>query len=93
MVRGEPTVITKGNQRRSFQFTTVIIDHTTTSASGTARRVERWNAEGFTFVHAPVFMGPQNALSVHVSNVKAKLGADSRLEMALRARDMGLVKA
>jgi predicted ATPase/DNA-binding CsgD family transcriptional regulator len=29
--------------------------------------------------------------SVHVSNIKAKLGLASRLEVALRARDMGLV--
>jgi DNA-binding NarL/FixJ family response regulator len=28
---------------------------------------------------------------VHVSNIKAKLGLASRLEVALRARDMGLV--
>jgi 3-hydroxyisobutyrate dehydrogenase len=40
----------------------LIVDHTTTSPSGTSARVERWNARGFSFVHAPVFMGPQNAL-------------------------------
>lgn len=40
----------------------VIVDHTTTTASGTIARADRWNAAGFTFVHAPVFMGPQNAL-------------------------------
>lgn len=40
----------------------VIVDHTTTSASGTAARVLRWTERGFTFVHAPVFMGPKNAL-------------------------------
>jgi 3-hydroxyisobutyrate dehydrogenase len=39
----------------------VIVDHTTTSASGAAARVERWKSRGMTFVHAPVFMGPQNA--------------------------------
>lgn len=39
-----------------------IVDHTTTSASGTAARVLRWQERGLTFVHAPVFMGPQNAL-------------------------------
>ncbi|HSO33716.1 MAG TPA: NAD(P)-dependent oxidoreductase [Labilithrix sp.] len=40
----------------------VIVDHTTTSASGTAARAARWAERGITFVHAPVFMGPQNAL-------------------------------
>ncbi len=40
----------------------VIVDHTTTSASGTVARQARWAARGVTFVHAPVFMGPQNAL-------------------------------
>jgi 3-hydroxyisobutyrate dehydrogenase len=40
----------------------VIVDHTTTSPTGTAARAIRWDARGFTFVHAPVFMGPQNAL-------------------------------
>ncbi len=39
-----------------------IVDHTTTSSSGTAARVARWQELGVTFVHAPVFMGPQNAL-------------------------------
>ncbi|OJY26780.1 MAG: 6-phosphogluconate dehydrogenase [Myxococcales bacterium 68-20] len=40
----------------------LIVDHTTTSASGTALRVARWNERGHRLVHAPVFMGPQNAL-------------------------------
>jgi 3-hydroxyisobutyrate dehydrogenase len=40
----------------------VIVDHTTTSASGTVARAARWAERGVTFVHAPVFMGPQNAL-------------------------------
>ena len=41
---------------------TWIVDHTTTSASGTAERVKRWTERGITYQHAPVFMGPQNAL-------------------------------
>jgi 3-hydroxyisobutyrate dehydrogenase len=41
---------------------TSIVDHTTTNPAMTAARIERWSAKGFTFVHAPVFMGPQNAL-------------------------------
>ncbi len=40
----------------------LVVDHTTTSATGTRARVERWDARGIRFVHAPVFMGPQNAL-------------------------------
>ena len=40
----------------------VIVDHTTTSASGTAARAVRWAGRGVAFQHAPVFMGPQNAL-------------------------------
>lgn len=39
----------------------IIVDHTTTSATGTKARVAKWDAEGIRFVHAPVFMGPQNA--------------------------------
>lgn len=40
----------------------VIIDHTTTSVQGAIDRTERWKAEGYIYLHAPVFMGPQNAL-------------------------------
>src|SRR4051812_1113725 len=40
----------------------MIVDHTTTSASGTASRAARWAERNVPFVHAPVFMGPQNAL-------------------------------
>jgi len=39
-----------------------IIDHTTTSVKGAIERTEAWKAKGFTYLHAPVFMGPQNAL-------------------------------
>ena len=41
---------------------TWIVDHTTTAVTPTAERVARWNARGRVFVHAPVFMGPPNAL-------------------------------
>jgi 3-hydroxyisobutyrate dehydrogenase len=37
---------------------TPIVDHSTTSPSGTLERAARWDS----FVHAPVFMGPQNTL-------------------------------
>ncbi|MDB5213006.1 MAG: 2-hydroxy-3-oxopropionate reductase [Myxococcaceae bacterium] len=48
--------------RPGFSKDVVIIDHTTTSASGSAARAARWKDRGVTFLHAPVFMGPQNAL-------------------------------
>ena len=41
---------------------TWIVDHTTTAVRPTAERVARWSARGRTFVHAPVFMAPANAL-------------------------------
>lgn len=39
----------------------VIVDHTTTSPGGAAERTRRWTERGFPFLHAPVFMGPQQA--------------------------------
>lgn len=39
----------------------IIIDHTTTSRDGAIARTAAWKAKGFTYLHAPVFMGPQNA--------------------------------
>ena len=41
---------------------TWLVDHTTTAVTPTAERVKRWDARGRTFVHAPVFMAPSNAL-------------------------------
>jgi 3-hydroxyisobutyrate dehydrogenase len=40
----------------------MIIDHTTTSREGAVARTAAWKAKGFTYLHAPVFMGPSNAL-------------------------------
>lgn len=40
----------------------VIADHTTTSVQGAIDRTRIWKERGFTYLHAPVFMGPQNAL-------------------------------
>ncbi len=40
----------------------VIIDHTTTSVEGAIRRTDEWKSRGFLYLHAPVFMGPPNAL-------------------------------
>jgi 3-hydroxyisobutyrate dehydrogenase len=45
-----------------FKAGAVIIDHTTTSAAGAVRRSSEWKTRGYTYLHAPVFMGPQNAL-------------------------------
>jgi len=39
-----------------------VVDHTTTSPAGAAGRTARWTERGVAFQHAPVFMGPQNAL-------------------------------
>jgi 3-hydroxyisobutyrate dehydrogenase len=48
--------------RPGFGPDLVIVDHTTTSPSGTATRAARWAERGVAFQHAPVFMGPSNAL-------------------------------
>src|SRR5580693_459740 len=40
----------------------IIIDHTTTSVEGAIRRTNDWKSRGFIYLHAPVFMGPPNAL-------------------------------
>jgi 3-hydroxyisobutyrate dehydrogenase len=42
-----------------------IIDHTTTSKQGAVERAEAWKARGVTYLHAPVFMGPPNALAAN----------------------------
>jgi 3-hydroxyisobutyrate dehydrogenase len=41
---------------------TLVIDHTTVAPEGVAERAARLAARGLLFVHAPVFMGPPNAL-------------------------------
>lgn len=40
----------------------IIIDHTTTSKEGALQRTKEWKEKGFYYQHAPVFMGPANAL-------------------------------
>jgi 3-hydroxyisobutyrate dehydrogenase len=45
-----------------FKPGAIIIDHTTTSAEGAIQRTKEWKERGFTYLHAPVFMGPSNAL-------------------------------
>jgi len=39
----------------------LVLDHTTTSTAGARERTARWPERGVTYVHAPVFMGQQNA--------------------------------
>jgi 3-hydroxyisobutyrate dehydrogenase len=62
-----------------------IVDHTTTSPQGAAARLKRWDERGMQFLHAPVFMGPPNALDgtgvMLASGDKARFDA---LEPALR---------
>ncbi|WP_183572532.1 NAD(P)-dependent oxidoreductase [Mucilaginibacter sp. X5P1] len=47
---------------KGFKPGVIIIDHTTTSAKGAIERTAGWKAKGYTYLHAPVFMGPVNAL-------------------------------
>lgn len=47
---------------KGFDPGTIIIDHTTTSSPGAAERSARWKNRGLNYIHAPVFMGPPNAL-------------------------------
>jgi 3-hydroxyisobutyrate dehydrogenase len=47
--------------RPGFEPGVILVDHTTTSPTGTAERALRWAERGVAFQHAPVFMGPQNA--------------------------------
>ena len=45
-----------------FEKGAIIIDHTTTSAAGAKKRSAHWKDKGHHYIHAPVFMGPPNAL-------------------------------
>lgn len=47
--------------RPGFEAGVLLVDHTTTSAHATAARAARWKERGVAFLHAPVFMGPDNA--------------------------------
>jgi 3-hydroxyisobutyrate dehydrogenase len=66
-------------ERAAPSAATVVIDHSTTTATGTRARVARWDARGVRLVHAPVFMGPQNALDssgmMLVSGERARVDA------------------
>jgi 3-hydroxyisobutyrate dehydrogenase len=39
----------------------IVVDHSTTSTRGALERTARWHERKVTYLHAPVFMGPQNA--------------------------------
>lgn len=38
-----------------------VYDHSTTSVEGARKRSSEWRGKGVRYLHAPVFMGPQNA--------------------------------
>jgi len=48
--------------KSGFEPGVIIIDHTTTSSGGAVERTALWEKRGYTYLHAPVFMGPPNAL-------------------------------
>ena len=50
------------NASENIEQGVFIIDHTTTSVDGAARRSRSWSERGIHYIHAPVFMGPPNAL-------------------------------
>jgi 3-hydroxyisobutyrate dehydrogenase len=50
------------NASGGFSPGVIIIDHTTTSKEGAIKRTAEWKKRGFQYQHAPVFMGPVNAL-------------------------------
>lgn len=50
------------NAESHLEAEAVIIDHTTTSVEGAIKRTQEWKKKGFVYQHAPVLMGPQNAL-------------------------------
>jgi 3-hydroxyisobutyrate dehydrogenase len=67
-----------------FEPSVIIIDHTTTSAEGAVERTAAWKAKGFIYLHAPVFMGPPNALESSGNMlVSGDLGVIKRVEADL----------
>lgn len=65
--------------RPGFAPGVVILNHTTTSPRGTSARAKRLEAAGIAFLHAPVFMGPPNALDA--TGVMLASGPQERIEM------------
>ncbi len=56
----------------------VIVDHTTTSPTGTRARAALWAERGVEMLHAPVFMAPANALES--SGIMLASGDAARVE-------------
>ncbi len=52
-----------GKAENNIAAGTVIVDHTTTSVDGAVERTQYWKEKGITYQHAPVLMGPSNALN------------------------------
>lgn len=50
------------NASKNISKGVFIIDHTTTSVDGSAKRSKKWAEKGIHYIHAPVFMGPPQAL-------------------------------
>ena len=64
----------------------IIIDHTTTSVPGAIARSAYWKSKGNPYIHAPVFMGPPNALeSTGIMLVSGDQQIIKKLEPALSA--------
>jgi 3-hydroxyisobutyrate dehydrogenase len=76
----------------ALQQGATIIDHTTTSQKGAIERTKKWKERGFTYLHAPVFMGPKNALeSTGYMLVSGDQNVISRVEAELAAMTGKLV--
>jgi 3-hydroxyisobutyrate dehydrogenase len=45
-----------------FASDVLVFDHSTTSPGGALERTRHWRERGVTYMHVPVFMGPQSAL-------------------------------
>ncbi|MGH7272825.1 MAG: NAD(P)-dependent oxidoreductase [Polyangiaceae bacterium] len=66
--------------------TALVVDHSTTSPSGTAERAKRLEARGIAFLHAPVFMTPKMCRDATGLMLAAGPQATfARAEVALRA--------
>ena len=69
-----------------FKPGAIIVDHTTTSVEGAIERTKLWKERGYTYLHAPVFMGPINALeSTGFMLVSGDQSVISKLEPQLSA--------
>jgi len=75
-----------GMAEPALQPGATIIDHTTTSQKGARERTKKWKQLGFTYLHAPVFMGPKNALEgTGIMLVSGDQDVIARVEAALAA--------